>query len=164
MTRTGLGAKAGHDLTIEVTRWHGTATIDPADPAACSVTVEVEVDSLEVRQGSGGLKPLTDFDRADIKKTIREKVLHTERHPTIAFRSTRIDGTADSFTVDGDLTIAGVTRPISLTGRLADGRAHGSASVVQSQWGIRPYTGFFGALKLRDEVEVDVDLDLLPGG
>jgi hypothetical protein len=32
-TRTGLGAKAGHDLTIEVTRWHGCGTVDPADPA-----------------------------------------------------------------------------------------------------------------------------------
>ena len=28
-----LGAKAGHDLTIEVTRWHGRATVDPATPA-----------------------------------------------------------------------------------------------------------------------------------
>ena len=31
-TRTGLGAKAGHDLTIEVTRWHAHATVDPATP------------------------------------------------------------------------------------------------------------------------------------
>jgi polyisoprenoid-binding protein YceI len=165
-SRTGLGAKAGHDLTIEVTRWHGTATVDPADPAACSVTVVADVDSFEVRQGTGGLKPLTDSDRAEIKKTIREKVLHTARHPTIEFRSTRIDGSADSFTVDGDLTIVGVTEPISVTGRLADGHAHGSATVVQTRWGIRPYSGFFGALKLRDEVEVevDLDLDLQPGG
>ena len=37
-TRTGLGAKAGHDLTIEVTRWHGHATVDTADPANSSVT------------------------------------------------------------------------------------------------------------------------------
>jgi polyisoprenoid-binding protein YceI len=163
-SRTGLGAKAGHDLTVEVTQWHGTATVDSADPAACSVTVEAEVDSFEVRQGTGRLKPLTDSDRAEIKKTIREKVLHTARHPTIAFRSTRVDGSAESFTVDGDLTIVGVTRPISVTGRLADGRAHASATVAQSRWGVRPYTGFFGALKLRDEVEVEVDLDLEPGG
>src|SRR6266511_5520320 len=47
-TRTGLGAKAGHDLTIEVTRWHGHTTVDAADPANCSVTIEVAVDSFQV--------------------------------------------------------------------------------------------------------------------
>src|ERR687897_3703792 len=49
-TRTGPGANAGHDLTIEVTRWHGRATVDAATPANSSVAVEVEVDSLEVRK------------------------------------------------------------------------------------------------------------------
>src|SRR6266498_1064951 len=89
--RTGLGAKAGHDLTIEVTRWDGSATVDPADPGRSSVSVTVDADSFEVRSGTGGVKPLTDFDRLEIRKTIREKVLHTGRHPTIAFRSTRVD-------------------------------------------------------------------------
>jgi polyisoprenoid-binding protein YceI len=161
--RTGLGAKAGHDLTIEVTRWHGEATVDPADPGACSVSVEVEVESLEVREGTGGVKPLTDADRAQIKKTIREKVLQTARHPTITFRSTRVSGSAESFTVDGDLTIAGATWPVSVEGRLADGRVQGSATVVQSRWGVRPYTGFFGALKLRDEVGIEFDVELTEG-
>src|SRR6266542_5243441 len=82
--RTGLGAKAGHDLTIEVTRWDGSATVDPADPGRSSVSVTVDADSFEVRSGTGGVKPLTDFDRLEIRKTIREKVLHTGRHPTIA--------------------------------------------------------------------------------
>ena len=160
--RAGLGAKAGHDLTIGVTRWQGSATVDTADPARCSVTVEVDVDSFEVREGTGGVKPLTDSDRAEIQKTIREKILHTARHPTIAFRSTRVDGSAESFTVDGDLTITGVTRPVSVRGRLTDGRARGSATVVQTQWGIRPYAAFFGALKVRDEVDVEFDVALTP--
>jgi polyisoprenoid-binding protein YceI len=162
-TRTGLGAKAGHDLTIEVTRWHGSATVDTADLAGCSVTVDVDVDSFEVREGTGGVKPLTDSDRAEIKKTIREKVLHPERHPTIGYRSTGVSGSAESFTIDGELTIAGTTRPISVHGRLTDDRAHGSATVVQTHWGIRPYSAFFGALKLRDEVEIQFDLALRPG-
>jgi polyisoprenoid-binding protein YceI len=50
MTRTGLGAKAGHDLTIEVTRWHGHATVDTANPANSSVTIQVDADSFQVRQ------------------------------------------------------------------------------------------------------------------
>ena len=47
----------------------------------------------------------------------------------------------------GDLTIAGVTQPVTVHGRLADRRVQGSATIAQTRWGIRPYTGLFGALK-----------------
>jgi polyisoprenoid-binding protein YceI len=162
-TRTGLGAKAGHDVTIEVTRWHGHATVDTADPANSSVTVEVAVDTFQVREATGGVKPLTEADRAEINKTLGE-VLHTAQHPTIASQSTRVDGSAGSFALDGDLTIMGVTRPVTVQGRVTDGRVVGRAAVVQSQWGIRPYSAFFGALKLRDEVKVDFDVAPTPDG
>jgi polyisoprenoid-binding protein YceI len=162
-TRTGLGAKAGHDLSIEVTSWHARATVDPATPANSSVTVEVDADSFEVREGTGGVKPLTDADRAEIKKTLG-KILNTAQHPTITFQSRRVDGSAGSFTCDGELTIMGVTRPVLVEGRVADGRVVGGASVVQSRWGIRPYSAFFGALKLSDEVKIDFDVALTPHG
>jgi polyisoprenoid-binding protein YceI len=163
-TRTGLGARVGHDLTIEATRWHADVIIDAGHPSASSVSVEVDAGSLEVREGSGGIKPLTDSDRAQIKTTIQQKVLHTGRHPAITFRSKSIQGTAESFTVDGDLTITGVTQPVTVHGRIADRRVQGSATIVQTRWGIRPYTGFFGALKLSDEVTVEFGADLSSGG
>jgi polyisoprenoid-binding protein YceI len=163
-TRTGLGARAGHDLTIEVTRWRADVIVDSAVPSASSVSVEVDTDSFEVRAGSGGIKPLTDSDRAQIKETIQQKVLHTSKYPAISFRSTRVEGTAESFTVGGDLTITGVTQPITVHGRIADGRVQGSSTIVQTRWGIRPYTGFFGALKLSDEVKVEFGAELGSGG
>ena len=162
-TRTGLGAKAGHDLTIEVTRWHARATVNAANPANSSVTVEVDAESFEVREGTGGVKPLTDADRAEIKKTLKE-VLHTAQHPTITFRSRRVDGSVGSLTLDGELTIRGVARPVMVQGGVTDGRVVGGATVVQSRWGIRPYSAFFGALKLRDEVRVEFDVALPPDG
>jgi len=158
-SRTGLGAKAGHDLTIEVTRWHGHARVDTAVPANSSVTIQVDVDSFQVRQGTGGVKPLTDADRAEISKTLKQ-VLHTAQHPTITFRSRRVDGSAGSFTLDGELTIMGITRPVTVQGGVTDGRVVGGASVVQSRWGSRPYSAFLGALRLRDEVKVDFDVAL----
>lgn len=163
-TRTGLGAKAGHDLTIEVTRWGGEATVDAADPAGCSVVAEIDAGSFEVREGTGGVKPLTDSDRADIKKNILQKVLHIGLHSAITFRSTRVEGTAAAFRLEGELTIAGVAQPVMVTGRLGDSRARGSATVTQSRWGIRPFSAFFGALKLNDDVEVEFDVDLVPKG
>ena len=159
--RTGLGAKAGHDLTIEVTRWHGHARVDTAVPANSSVTIQVDAESFHVRHGTGGVKPLTDPDRAAISKTLTQ-VLRTAQHPTITFRSSRVEGSAGSFTLDGELTIMGVTRPVTIQGGVTDGRTLGGASVVQSRWGIRPYSAFFGALRLSDEVKVDFDVALTP--
>ncbi len=160
-SRTGLGAKAGHDLTIEVTRWYGEATIDISDPAASSVSVEVDAGSFEVRKGTGGVKPLTSSDRGEIERIIREKILHTARNPVITFHSTRVDGTAESFRMEGPLTVAGVTRPITVECTPAEGRVRGSAGITQSRWGIRPYSAFFGALKLSDEIKVWFDVGLV---
>ncbi|MGH3302187.1 MAG: YceI family protein [Streptosporangiaceae bacterium] len=162
-TRTGLAARVGHDLTIDITRWHAEVIVDAAHPSASSVSVEIDTDSFEVRDGTGGIKPLTESDRAQIKNTIKQKLLDTRRHPAITFRSTLVEGTAESFSIYGDLTITGVTEPVTMQGRQADGRVLGSATIVQTRWGIRPYTGFFGALKLSDEVTVEFEADLNPG-
>lgn len=163
--RTGLGSRAGHDLTIEVTRWHAEVVVNTGEPERSSVDVEVEVESMEVREGSGGVKSLTDSDRADIKRNIREKVLDTAKHPTIGFHSSRIDATPDSVTVTGDLTITGTTRPVTVRGMVDDGgRVQAGATVQQSRWGIKPYSAFFGALKLADDVSVELDATLEPAG
>ncbi|HEU5159507.1 MAG TPA: YceI family protein [Streptosporangiaceae bacterium] len=157
--RTGLGRRAGHDLTIEVTQWEATATIDPADPGASSVTVTADVDSFAIREGAGGVKPLTDGDRAEIKRTLQREILRTDRHPSITFQSTRVTGTAEEFAIEGELTILDRTRPVTVRGSVESGdRIRGGTTIVQSQFGIKPYSAFFGALKLADEVEIAFDL------
>src|SRR5439155_8981949 len=55
--RAGLGRRAGHDLTIEATQWSGEALVAVADPARSWVNVTVETGCLQVRAGTGGLKP-----------------------------------------------------------------------------------------------------------
>lgn len=152
--RSGLGRRAGHDLTIEVTRWDATADVDTADPARSQVVVSVDADSLEVREGVGGVKPLTDSDRAEIHRNIRDKVLHTDRYPEITFRSTRIDGTPGGFDIEGELTIMGTTRPVRISAAAEGNEVRGTATITQSEWGIKPYSAFLGALRLADEVEI----------
>ena len=146
--REGMAAMAGHDLVIEVTRWE--ATVDWPS----SIELEADPRSLEIREGVRGVKPLTDRDRREILKTIDAKVLGGR---PIRFRSISVAGESP-IVVAGELTLAGHTGPI--TARLdvdADGRVHGTIPVTQSSWGIKPYRGFMGALKLRDEVEVVID-------
>ncbi|MEU2688385.1 YceI family protein [Streptomyces hygroscopicus] len=167
-SRAGPGRRAGHDLTIEATRWSGTAVVVARDPGKSSVTVSVETGSLAVREGTGGVKPLTDTDKAEIKRTLeREGVLHTAQHPTIAFRSTSITGTLGSFQITGDLTIKGRSHPVTVDGGSdGDGMVCGRATVTQSAWGIKPYSAFLGALRVADDVRIEyavTELEPLPG-
>ncbi len=150
--REGVAAKVGHDLVIEVTRWEATVDLD-----ASTVELTADARSLEVREGVRGVKPLTDKDRRDIAKTIDDKVL---RGQPIAFRSStvRSSGGDGPLVVEGELTIAGTTRPV--TARLdvdADGRVSGTIPLAQTDWGIVPYRGLMGALKVRDEVEIVIE-------
>ena len=50
------------------------------------------------------------------------------------------------------------------TGEVSDRRSldevHGTIPVTQSAWGIKPYRGLMGALKVRDDVEVVIDARL----
>jgi polyisoprenoid-binding protein YceI len=127
------------------------------------VEVTAEVASFEVRQGTGGVKPLTGGDRAEIKRTL-EKILEAGRYPEISFAATGVSGGEDGFSIDGNLTIKGVARPVTVRGRLNGDRALGAAVVIQSQWGIKPYSAFFGALRLRDEVAIEFGLSLTSDG
>jgi polyisoprenoid-binding protein YceI len=160
--REGMAAKAGHDLVIEVTRWDATVEI-AADPAGSTIQLSADPRSLQVRDGVRGLKPLTDKDRGEIAKNIDDKVLHGQ---PIAFRSTavRLAEADGPLVIEGELTMAGNTRPITTQLDVgADGHVSGTIPLTQSSWGIKPYRGLMGALKVRDELEIVLDARLPAG-
>jgi polyisoprenoid-binding protein YceI len=81
-------------------KFEGTITTAP-DPLQSSVTATVDLSSVN-----------TGNDTRD--NHIRsEDFFHTEKHPTMTFRSTRIRADGDDFLLDGDLTLRGVTRPVT---------------------------------------------------
>src|SRR5271169_3533002 len=147
-TRTGVAAKAGHDLLIEATAWQ--ATMD-----ATSIVLDVDATSLRVREGTGGMQALDDDDKTGIAETIDQEVL--KRQP-IAFRSTSVQADGGRIAVEGELTLNGAMRPIAFELNVADGRLGGSVVVMQSDWGMSPYSTLFGTLKVVDEVEVVLDV------
>jgi polyisoprenoid-binding protein YceI len=165
--REGLGARVGHDLVIEATRWAGRVSIEGGEPPRGHVEVRVDARGLEVREGLGGARPLTDRDRQEIKVNIEEKVLHADRDAELRFTAEQIvvrDGHAH---LDGDLTIGGQTRPAGVEVDLepaADGlHARGAARIRQTDFGIKPYSAMMGMLKVSDQVDVDFDVRLPPG-
>ena len=152
--REGVAAKAGHDLVLDVTRWDATVEV-AGEPVRWTIELNADPGSLEVREGLGGVKPLTDSDRVEIRRNIEAKVLG--RHP-IRFRSSDVRPVEEEgrVAVDGVLSMAGRDRPLSAQLTVKAGAVSATIPLRQSDWGIRPYRGLLGALKVRDEVQVAI--------
>ncbi len=157
--RAGLVAQAGHDLTIEATIWNGDLTIgDQGIPTA--LKVRVDINSLAVREGTGGIRPLTDRDRREIAHTAR-RVLASDRHTEAVYTASGFEPKDGGGVVEGTFTLMGNSHPLRLEVTETGPERYGATTtVVQSAYGIRPYTAFFGALKVRDAVDVEVEVDM----
>jgi polyisoprenoid-binding protein YceI len=151
--REGLAKKVGHDLVIEITDWKANVSVD-GDPSGSAITGSAQVASLQVLEGNGGVMPLSDGDKADIKETITGKVLPV---PEIRFRSISVRANGNRATVSGELTIGKVSQPVDLELTRDGSRITGAMSVVQTRWGIKPHTAFLGALKVRDAVDIELE-------
>lgn len=86
--------------------------VDDSTNLPTSVTAEIDVNSIDTK--------VADRD-AHLRSA---DFFHVELHQTMTFRSTHIDGTPEKFKIDGELTIHGVTRAVTLDasvdGRLKD--------------------------------------------
>ena len=152
----GAAAKAGHDLLLHVTSWEATLEVGEGSSPS-SLVFDADSSSLRVLQGTGGMQPLSDDDKANIEETIdAEILLRTE----LAFRSTTVEVRTDGSALDvaGELTLVGVTRPVAFEiAAGSDGALAAKIVLTQSDWRMKPYSALFGALKVADEVEVEVD-------
>ena len=154
--RSGAAARAGHDLTLEVTAWSGTLQLGE-EPSDTSVSLHADGSSLRVLEGRGGIQSLDDDDKQNIQQTIDDEVL---KSTAIDFRSSAVEAAPDAgrLLVRGELALAGTKNSIEFELTLGqDDHLTGTARVKQSDWRIKPYSALFGALKVADEVEVTVD-------
>ncbi|MBW3652994.1 MAG: YceI family protein [Actinobacteria bacterium] len=144
--REGAAAKAGHNLVIGVNSWD--ATVEGGDSPSIKLTADPS--SMEVIEGSGGAKALTDDDKADINKSITDKVLGTSQ---ITFESTEV---TDSH-AKGDLSIAGNSQTVDVPLKIDGDTISGSVTLSQKDFGIKQFKALMGALKVTDEVTVEFE-------
>lgn len=82
--------------------YSGTLTLDPQDFSKSSFEGEIDVASI-------------DTANADRDNHLRNNdFFDAPNHPTITFKSTGIEKKGDGYLVHGDLTIRGVTKPVTL--------------------------------------------------
>ena len=121
-----------------------SGAITVAEDGTPSVHAEIAVDSVNTRneQRDGHLKSADFFD--------------AEKHPVATFSSTAVRQDGDGYVVDGDFTLKGVTRPISLNldfNGVNPGMGHGEVA------------GFEASVVLnRKDFGIDIDMPLETGG
>ncbi|ORB28073.1 S-adenosyl-L-methionine-dependent methyltransferase [Mycolicibacterium parafortuitum] len=151
---TGAAAKMGHRLTIGLD-WHATVHWSGDAPAAVEMTVDVG--SLEVLGGDGGVTGLSGPEKA-LARGNAVKILDAKRHPKIVFRSSAITGADYGYLLSGTLQIRGRERDCDVELKVEDlgerWRMSAETEVRHSDFGLKPYSMMMGALKVADEVVV----------
>ena len=156
LIRTGVAGRAaqmGHRLTIAMRSWQATIQWDSDEPVSAELTVDVG--SLEVVRGEGGLTPLSGPEKILVRSNALRS-LDAKRHPRITFVANDIERTGEGYRLTGTLTIHDTSRPQVVDVRTdAQGEnwwLTSETKVRQSEFGIKPYSQLLGSLKVADDV------------
>jgi hypothetical protein len=125
--------------------------------SSASPSVQLRVDSRKMRV----LDPEISVDkRAEIQHTMEgNAVLDVEHFPEISYRSTAITKTGDAhWEVRRNLNLHGKNQPVVVVVSFEGGHYRGSATVKQSNFGIRPIRIAGGTVKVKDEVKIEFDI------
>jgi polyisoprenoid-binding protein YceI len=150
--KSGVFSALGHDHEIAAPITGGTV-----DTAAHTVEISVKAGALQVRDPN-----VADKDRAEIQaKMLGPDVLDAAGDPEIVFRSTTaVPGGAGSWTLNGNLTLHGQTRPVKVEVKEAGGHYAGTSRFKQTEFGITPVKVAGGAVKVKDEIQIEFDIQL----
>jgi len=149
--KSGLFSGFADDHVIRAPIASGTLS----DEGPLSVTVRVNAGALTV------VDPKLSADkRAEVQtRMLGPQVLDTSVHPDITFKSTAIESAGESkWTVTGDLSIHGQTRPATFAVERRDGRYKGVVTLKQHDFAIQPISIAGGTVKVKDEVKLEFDI------
>jgi polyisoprenoid-binding protein YceI len=161
-TRTGFSVKhlVISDVKGEFGKTSGKAQIDDADLSRSSVEVTIEVGSVDTRdeKRDNHLKSADFLDAAKV--------------PTITFKSTKVTpGKDGAITVAGNLTMRGVTKPVTLEGSITKaitdpwGLSRRGASFTgkldRKEWGVSWSKVTDVGAVVGDEVKLDIQAEVV---
>ena len=146
------------NYTARFNKVEGTLNFNPADPTKSVLNAKIETASVDTG--------LPDFN----KEIAGPKFLGGDKTPTITFDSTQITKTgADTGKVTGNLTLNGVTKPVTLDVKFYGGIVHpmgkghdlgfsATTKIKRSDFNITEYIPMVG-----DEIEIAIETEFLKG-
>lgn len=141
----GMLTSFGHDAILRVT----SLSFDVGDDDG--ITADFDPSSLRV------VNDISDSNRREIEKNA-EKTLEPRKYPKIQFRSVSVVRNGARARIEGDLTLHGVTKPISLDAHDDGERWNAKVVLDQREYGIKPFSAMLGALKIKPNVEVSISV------
>jgi polyisoprenoid-binding protein YceI len=164
-THTRIGFSARHAMVTTVRGsfqdFTGEARIDTVDPAASSVSLTIQAASISTgqEQRDGHLRT-GDFFEVDT-------------YPTLTFVSTAVSRPeTDVWSITGDLTIKGVTRPVTIefeqTGSAKDPYGNlrvgfeGSTAINRTDWGLTFNAALeTGGVLVSEKIKLEFDVSAI---
>jgi polyisoprenoid-binding protein YceI len=117
---TSLAVKLRHlglaDYVMRFMKYDAQLTLDPAQPENSSVSVTIDPTSVRTDyqgdyKASHKDSPYNSFEESIARG---DKMLNSDKFPTITFKSTKVEKAGDKFRITGDLAFLGQTRPVTL--------------------------------------------------
>lgn len=152
----------GHDHLVAVRDFDGEAQLTPGALSPASLRLRVRADSLAETRAV-----FTERQKQIINREMRELVLETAKYPEIIFRSTGVtvrptSGGEYEARIEGDLTLHGVTRRLTIPARVTLSgtslRARGEFTVRRSDYNIKATSAFHGTVRVRDKLKFTFDI------
>lgn len=148
-SKVTFDVEASVDIKGRFDKWDATLTFASTDVESGTLNIKIQAESVDTGSGmkNGKLKGKDFFD--------------VKNNPYITFKSTKIVQTGpDTFELDGDFTIRGVTKSEKLTLTLAgkgtgSGTIQGAMAFDRKQYGMNSGIPF---IKIANRVEVDIAL------
>jgi polyisoprenoid-binding protein YceI len=150
--KSGMLSAFGHDHEIAAPISGGSV-----DVAARKVDLHANAAALRVRDAK-----VSDKDRNDIQTNmLGTDVLDAAHYAEIGFRSTGVDAAgAGAWKVTGDLTLHGQTHPVSMEVHAKDGHYTGICRFKITDFGMKPVKAAGGTVTVKDEVQIEFDIQL----
>ena len=122
---------------------------------------QLVVDDPQERRAAGSDFP-PDIPQSDKdgtrKNMLRPDVLDAEHYPEVRLRSARLSGTTEAPHVTAHITIKDASRDVDVPLKVAvEGQklsASGEFDILQTQFGIKPFSVALGALEVQDKLHI----------
>ena len=159
----GVFGFMGHGHTIVPQKFSGELKLSPQNTAPPALTLRIDATSL---QEVAEFKP---EEKATIEKELHETVLETSKYPEILFQSTGVQykmspGHVFDAVIDGDMTLHGLTKKMTVSVRVLDTgpnlRASGQFKLNRKDFNIEPKSVAGGTVKVDKTLEINFDLVL----
>jgi polyisoprenoid-binding protein YceI len=161
-TRLGFSARHAMVATVrgQFTEFTGSAHVDTESPARSTVSLAINANSIDTgnAQRNGHLLSGDFFE--------------TEEFPQITFTSTDVKRDGDSWDITGDLTIKGVSRPVTIpfefTGSAQDPFGNvrigfeGATTILRKDWGLTWNAALeTGGVLVSDKIKLEFDVSAI---